>query len=381
MLSNLCVMAQDSVKTSWKDNFNFSGYTRYMNSSSVTSSDSIVTDNLIHNRLRFKLDFNSNITGVVEMRNRIFFGEVTRLNPILGEILNNDIGSLDLSFVPYDSKKLVIHSIFDRAYLKYSAEKWELRIGRQRINWGVNLAWNPNDLFNANSLIDFDYQERSGIDAVRFQYYTSDISSIEVAVQPGDNIDKSIFAGLWKFNLAGNDFQLLLGNYFKDIALGIGWAGNIKNSGFTIESTYFIPKKDMIDSYNVLSSSISFDYSTKKGIYFNTSVLYNSSGNNKKTTSENLFIIFLGDISAKKLMPSKLNYYSQINGSITPAIKGSFSAFYMKGEEMLLVMPSLNYEINENIDSMLLGQFTYSELDRKINYIGVGIFARLAYSF
>ena len=72
-----------------------------------------------------------------------------------------------------------------------------MRIGRQRINWGVNLAWNPNDLFNAYSLIDFDYQERSGVDAIRFQYYTGEMSSIEFAIQPGENIDKSIIAALF----------------------------------------------------------------------------------------------------------------------------------------------------------------------------------------
>ena len=46
------------------------------------------------------------------------------------------------------------------------------------------------------------------------------MSSIEFAIQPGDNIDKSIFAGLWKFNLYENDFQVLLGNYYSDYAIG-----------------------------------------------------------------------------------------------------------------------------------------------------------------
>ena len=60
-----------------------------------------------------------------------------------------------------------------------------LRIGRQRINWGVNLAWNPNDLFNAYSLIDFDYQERPGSDAIRFQYYMGDLSVLNLQYNPG----------------------------------------------------------------------------------------------------------------------------------------------------------------------------------------------------
>ena len=381
ILNNLYLKAQKKDSGSLKDKITFSGYVRYMNSSSVISSDSIIADNLIHNRLRFKADFNSKLSGIVEIRNRVFFGEATNLNPELGKILDNDIGNLDLSVIAHDSRTLVIHSVFDRAYLKYSSEKWELRLGRQRINWGVNLAWNPNDLFNAYSLIDFDYQERSGVDAIRFQYYTGEMSSIEFAIQPGDNIDKSIFAGLWKFNLYENDFQVLLGNYYSDYAIGLGWAGSLKKTGLKFESTYFTPKNNIINTPNVLSSSISIEYSTKKGIYFNSSVLYNSNGNDRNTTSDNLFGSFLKNISAKNLMPSNITYFSQISGSFTPAINASFSSFYMKGEEMLLIMPSLTYEIKENLDSMLLGQFVFNNLNSKINSMGIGVFARISYNF
>ena len=36
----------------------------------------------------------------------------------------------------------------------------------------MNLVWNPNDLFNAFSFVDFDYEERPGSDALRIQKYT-----------------------------------------------------------------------------------------------------------------------------------------------------------------------------------------------------------------
>tara|TARA_B100000686_G_C16805502_1_gene989868 strand:+ start:4437 stop:5615 length:1179 start_codon:yes stop_codon:yes gene_type:complete len=380
-LNSLSLKAQEESEISIKDNISLSGYIRYMNSSSVINSDSIISDNLIHNRLRLKLDFTPKLTGVFEMRNRVFFGEATNLNPNLGKILDNDIGNIDLSIVSYDRRTLVVHSIFDRAYFKYSSEKWELRAGRQRINWGVNLAWNPNDLFNAYSLIDFDYQERAGVDALRLQYFIGDLSSFEIAIQPGENLDKSIMAGLWKFNLSGNDFQLLFGNYYKDLALGLGWTGNIKNAGFTLESTYFTPRKNMIYSPAVLSSSISFDYSTKKGIYINTSILYNSLGSDKSSSSENLFGSFLSNISAKNLMPSRLTYFTQISGNFTPALNGSLAAFYMQGEQMLLIMPSVSYEIKENLDAMVLAQSIYNEINKKTSPMGLGTFFRISYSF
>lgn len=374
------INAQDQVESKWKDKISFSGYLRYMNSSSVINSDSTIKDNLIHNRLRIKLDLNSRFNAVVEMRNRAFFGQATKINPNLGNILNNDLGELDLSFVPYDQKELVIHSIFDRAYIKYSSDKWELRIGRQRINWGVNLAWNPNDLFNAYSLIDFDYQERLGVDALRLQYYIGEMSTIEISAQPGMNIDESIFAGLWKFNLNGSDFQFLFGNYYEDVAIGFGLATNIKNAGVTIESTYFNPKNNSKTSEG-LSTSFSVDYSTKSGIYFNSSFLFNSLGSTKKSTDNNLFGSFLTDISAKRLMPSKLTYFTQVSGNFTPAINGSMTIFHMKGEEMLLIMPSITYELKENLDTMLLAQLIYNQIESNFNSMGVGIFLRCAYNF
>ena len=163
--------SQENNKNKWKEKVEFSGFIKYMNTTSFVDLDSLITDNLIHNRIRFKAYLSDKITTVIEMRNRIFYGEATKLNPYLGHQLENDKGIVDMSYVSLDRKSLVIHSILDRAYMKYSDEKWELTLGRQRINWGVNLAFNPNDLFNAYSLVDFDYQERPGADAVRFQYY------------------------------------------------------------------------------------------------------------------------------------------------------------------------------------------------------------------
>ena len=125
-----------------------------MNTTSVVDLDSLITDNLIHNRIRSKVYLSNKITTVIEMRNRIFYGEATRLNSSLGKQLEKDNGQVDLSFVCLDRKPLVIHSILDSEHILDTVKtNWELTVGRQRINWGVNLAFNPNDLFNAYSLV------------------------------------------------------------------------------------------------------------------------------------------------------------------------------------------------------------------------------------
>ncbi|MCG8318265.1 MAG: hypothetical protein MI921_02070 [Cytophagales bacterium] len=50
-------------------------------------------------------------------------------------------------------------------------------IGKHRINWGKSYVWNPNDVFNAYSFFDFDYEERRGTDALLIKYTTSPFSS------------------------------------------------------------------------------------------------------------------------------------------------------------------------------------------------------------
>ena len=153
-----------------------------------------------------------------------------------------------------------------------------------------------------------------------------DLSSVELAVQPGNGIDESILAGLWKFNKWKYDFQFLAGNYYSDLAIGSGWAGNIKNCGIKGEFTYFQPKQNLTDTSGAISTSATFDYSFKNGIYVNASILYNSSGKNSVTNQTNPFLTFATDLSAKNLMPSKLTYFTQLNGLFNPLFNYSFSS-------------------------------------------------------
>jgi hypothetical protein len=380
-LLHIGLSAQEKKPSWWKDRVQISGFVKYMNTASIANPDSIITDNLIHNRLRLKVNITNKLTSVVEMRNRVFYGEATSLNPNLGSLLDDDGGQVDLSLVPLNKKDLVFHSILDRAYLKYSAEKWELRLGRQRINWGVNLAWNPNDLFNAYSLIDFDYQERPGADAIRFQYFTSDLSSVEFAAQPGRSLDSSVIAAMWKFNKWQYDFQLIAANYYKDFTIGAAWAGNIKTAGFKTELSYFHPKNNFKDISGSLSLSTSIDYSFKNGLYLNGSLLLNTSGISEPLNASSLFQTFIGDITAKSLMPSKLTYFGQISGAFTPKLTGSLSLFYMQGINMLLCMPSVVYGIEDNWELMLTAQAAFGSLNNTFQSMGSGVYLRLMYSF
>ena len=225
-----------------------------------------------------------------------------------------------MSYFIVREDNFVFNSMIDRLWLKYQKDKVEISIGRQRVNWGVNTIWNNNDLFNAYNFIDFDYIERPGSDVVRFIYTGDNLSSFELVYMPNERKGYAL-AGLYKLNSFGYDFQLLAANYFNDIVLGGGWAGNIKNAGFKGELSYFFDKENIENS---LSFSSSLDYSTKNGFYFLGSYLYNSNGMNESNFLS-LININANVLSPKNLMPSKHSYLLQVNKPISPPLNVSLN--------------------------------------------------------
>lgn len=369
------LLAQE--KKSFKDVVEINGYIKYLPSVSFVSNDATF-DHLVHNRINTKVYISNNFTAKVDVRNRMFFGETVSAVPNYGDLVSFDPGEVDLSFLIVDENEFVLHTITDRAYLDYTNGKLEVRAGRQRINWGINLAWNANDLFNAYNIVDFDYEERPGSDALRLQYYTGDASSLDLAYKFGEDLDQSVIGGLYKFNLWKYDFQLLAANYYTDFATGFGWAGNLKNAGFKGESTVFTPKDDK-EGDVVLSASTSVDYSFKNGVYVNGSILFNSNGEDELNPANQSFLS--GALSAKNLMPTKYSFLSQVSGAFNPRLSGSMTFIYGQGMNILFIMPSLGYSLGNNSELSLTGQSYFAETVSSFSNAGNSIFLRFKYSF
>ncbi len=377
LLSVGMLFSQEAKKQQWKfkDHIVISGYIKYLPSVSFVKGSDTKFDHLIHNRININAYLTDYLSAKVAIRNRIFFGETVKATPNFGELIAVDNGELDLSFLVINKKKLVAHSIIDRAFVDYSKGSWQLRLGRQRINWGINLAWNTNDLFNAYNIIDFDYEERAGTDALRLQYSLKN-ATLELAYAPGKDIDHSVIGARYAFNSWNYDFQLLAANFNTDIALGTGWAGNIKNAGFKGEATYFLDKNNV---ENTLSISTSLDYFFRKGMYLNLSMLYTSNGEN--TFNPNVFNFISSTLSAKNLMPTKYSYLVQVSKEFNPRFKSSLLTIYGQGMDILFFMPSIDYAIRENWDLNLTGQLFYARQQDSFGSINNSLFLRLQYSF
>jgi hypothetical protein len=310
--------------------------------------------NFFHHRLNSRWRLGEDWRFRADLRTRVFYGDLT---PGYGQLIDqgsNDF--LNLSSVFLDRPSWVGHTVLDRLYLEYARGDWEVRLGRQRVNWGINTVWNPNDIFNAFAFTDFDYEERPGSDALRIKRYTGFASSIELAVRAFDDFDQAIIAGLWKFNRGTYDFQVLAGYAQQDLALGGGWAGNLGNAGLKGEFTYFHPLKP--ERNNAFAATLGLDYSFSNALYVNTGYLYNSEG----STGGNIASLFAFELSARNLYPYRHALFAQASYPITPLLSGGAALIYSPVEvHALFVNPVATLSIKENWDIDLVGQIVLNQ--------------------
>ena len=255
--------------------FSINGYISNMQSVMFTEADGEwLSDNLIHNRINLNWYPNTHLTASLQFRNRFMYGQTIELFPGYAESIDNENSFFDLSLNILNEKSFFLNSTIDRAYLQYTRGSFVATAGRQRINWGQSFVWNPNDIFNVQNYFDFDYIEKPGSDALRFQYYTGYASGAEVAAKLDGN-DKVTAAGYYRFNKWNYDFQFLGGVFAEsDYVAGAGWSGSVKGAGFRGETSYFRPVKNFADTSGIFYLDLSGDYTFRNSLYIQVEGLY-----------------------------------------------------------------------------------------------------------
>lgn len=374
------IQGQENTKSNswWKNNTSLTGYVKYLNTTTFRNFDYLALDNQIHNRINFKMYLTDNLVFDLQIRNRLLWGESLQ-NPVFKNFIDtkNDI---DLSGFLIDKQGLLLHSKIDRLSLTYNTGNWEFKAGRQRINWGRTYAWNPNDLFNAYNLLDFDYEERPGSDAISIRYNYGESGAIQAVYSYANDFDNSIIALRDLFSIKTYDIQVLVAKYRKDVAAGIGWEGYIKSAGFKGEATLFAPLDKNDDNTTAVLTSMSLDYFFDKGLMMTAEVLYNSAG---IKDSENFDIqgFYSESLNARNLMPNRLSYYLQSNYRINPASSSSMGIMYLQELNALGVLPNYSYNISGNWDLDFFGQFFFGKSDNEFKNVLNGVFLRGRWSY
>jgi len=371
----LCSFAQEGTKK-----VTANGYLKFLQTIFYDDfKEDWLIDNLIHNRVNLHWYPSTKFSGAIEFRNRFFYGDFIKFIPDYKELIVQDNGFFDLSFNWTDGKSYLLNTTIDRVYVDYIDGNFQARVGRQRINWSQNLIWNPNDVFNAYSYFDFDYEERPGSDAVKIQYYTGFTSYGEIIYQIGDSLKDMSFAGLYKMNRWNYDFQFLGGFVKNNWVLGTGWSGNIKGGAFRGEATYFFVNEDTVVDKHQIVASLSGDYTFKNQLYAQIAFIYNNLGKTENIQFDEGF--FLGGTTAKNLTPSRMELFGQISYPFTPLVNGNFAAIVNPFDGSFFFGPGITISLQNNLELLLFAQFFQGEEETQYGDIGKLLYWRLRWSF
>jgi hypothetical protein len=339
--------------------YQFNGYLKNLQTlTNLPGNDLNLTDGQFHNRLNFKWFPTQHLTFDAELRSRFFYGETIKYTPSFKSMMDADAGLVDMTWVVKSGNGTMLHTTLDRLWMEWQNERWNLRAGRQRINWGISTMWNPNDLFNTYNFLDFDYEERPGSDALRVQYLTSGFSGFDLAINPADSVEGSVAAARYFFNFKKYDLQAL-GGYFKNnLVVGFGWAGNLGEAGFKGETSWFQPVSDGSDTSAVIAITTQVDYMFKGDWYLNGALLFNSAGQSNAVNIEQMRSFRL---SPKNLMPGKYTVAVQAQKGISPILNIGGSVIYSPEINLLLLLPSIGYSVSDNWGIDLIGQLFFAE--------------------
>lgn len=339
-------------------------------------SGPFVIDNLIHNRLNLKGYINENITFAAEFRNRLFTGDMVRSGPAYSEMIGEDQGWVDLSWNILDEESFFLNTTVDRLWVDFNYGKFQARVGRQRINWGQTLVWNPNDVFNTYSFFDFDYVERPGSDAIRLQYYPGYSSALEFAIKADYN-DNITASALYRFNKRGYDIQFLAGFVeSEDLMAGAGWSGAFGSVSFRGEASWFQPYQDFKDSSGTGILTFGFDKTFKNNSLAQIQLMFC----NNPVEPEDFSEFYFGTLSAKELAFSKFTAFGQFTWPVTPLFNASLSAMWFPDMKGFYAGPSFDYSVAENVDLSLYWQHFESKTATSAEKINIA-FLRVKINF
>jgi len=335
--------------------------------------------NIVHNRLNFRWNIADNWHLAAEGRNRLFYNELFVNSHFYKDILKMDPGLADMSWIWLSEGAWIGHSNIDRLYLDWRKNNWQVRVGRQRINWGITLVSNPNDLFNTYSFFDFDYAERPGADAVRVQHFFGDMSRVQIAVSPASNSNDMVAAAMLNTNRWNYDFQVLAGYYRNRMALGGGWAGHIGGAGFKGEATWFYDLEETPDvKRGNFVVAVGFDYIFGNGTFAFAEFLYNGGYNR---IPDDVVLLPTQPLRPDNIMLSEYSATLSAQHPISNILGANLAVMALPDIKAAFLMPGLNYSIITNLDLEFVSQIFIGGKNTIFEEAGSMWFLGLKYSF
>ncbi len=325
----------------------FKGHVKLLNNLFVPYPDTLIwfSDQTIENRLEFKWSRYDKIKVEAHARNRFIYGDFVENIPRYAQLIDGNQGLINLSFLWADGHSFVGFTELDRLNAMLSIGQVELTLGRQRINWGMDLVWNPNDIFNTFSYLNLEYPERPGTDAVNLKVYTGSLSFIEAVYKPQKHTDSSAYGVRYRSNMAATDYQLIVARMPGHYVMGGGFTSELGLFAIRSEFSYFLREKSTNESG--LVATLSADRSISNSGFIQLGILYNSFGSSK--SFEPISLIEPRVQNPMMLSRGKVNLFASASTTIRTLFTPSLAILANPADGSAVVIPALSYSASNNL--------------------------------
>ncbi len=357
----------------------FKGHVKHLNTLFVPNPDTSIwfLDQTLENRLEFRWQKYLWMQFEAHARTRFIYGDFVENIPNYSRMLDRDQGFFDLSMLWADRHSFVGCTEFDRLWIQFRLKHGDITMGRQRINWGMDLTWNPNDIFNTFSYLNMEYPARPGTDAVNLKIYTGSLSFIEAVFQPKRDMDSSTYGVRWKAALGSTEYQWIVANMPTHYIVGGGFSGEIWQFAVRSEFSYFHSHSS--GNKNGLVTTLSFDRSFASTGFVQFGMLYNSLGSNK--VEQSFSFIEPQVLSPTRLSKGKFNLMAGVNGTIRTLYTPSFVVLANPIDGSAVLIPALSFAASDNLALAITSMLLIGKRQTEYPNIGQLIYGKIQWDF
>ncbi|MCX5667415.1 MAG: hypothetical protein NTY34_03790 [Candidatus Omnitrophica bacterium] len=306
--------------------------------------------NLQRYRIEPTIDIGDNIQIYIACDNQVIAGDFVS-NPDFDMVKQEDQKNLDwwdAEWTLVYSNRVYYTTEFYRAYLKYYDDKFQVIAGKQNIDWGRCRFYSPMDLFNPNSPLDIERDERVGVDAINATASITDFIDLDMVYVPYGALKKSSFAAKMLCRAGNYDIFLMTGQFKKDNVIGACIDGYLGGAGVRGEYTYTWQKTGGKFFRIVLGA----DYAFKNKLRMGGEYFFNGMAHD--VNRDEFYASY--QYSKEALTLEKNLVGATVGYDITPLIKWDNAILYDMGGRSLFINPELKYNMLPNLDITLGAQ-------------------------
>ena len=273
--------------------------------------------------------------------------------------VEDDRRLMDLTSTINEDDRYILYHRLDRLSLTLVPEWGVIRIGRQAVTWGDGLIFNPMDIFNPFSPVEFERDYKIGDDMVSTQFSVNKIGDFQFLYVPrrdevsGDvSWDQSSLAGKLHFARGTTEFDVMAAKHYKDAVLGIGTVGYLGDAAWRLDTTWtFLNEDKSKDGYMSLVANVDYSWVWwKKNFYGFIEFYYNGLGDDNYTEAYEDPDI-LKRLERGDLFTLGRTYLSgHIRMEMHPLLNVYLTVINNLADPSGILQPRITWDITENIE-------------------------------